>query len=63
MYSARKLVWEMTLWLRLGICRAAAWREREPGPQPALADLDPRGQPPSRICEMGVAGWKPAHQD
>ena len=20
MYSARKLVWEMTLWLRLGIC-------------------------------------------
>lgn len=28
MYSARKLVWEMTLWLRLGICRAAGGREQ-----------------------------------
>lgn len=66
MYSARKLVWEMTLWLRLGICGRRprecdlpSWSRPPPGPQaPAAGAFCLRQVDPDTGQKAGLKRWE-----
>lgn len=58
LYSARKLVWEMTLWLRLGICGVVGQHEcagHRPAPHGPPPHPPRAGQEPVPLCLC--AGW------
>mgnify|MGYP000563038002 CR=1 FL=1 len=66
LYSARKLVWEMTLWLRLGICGRRprecdlpSWSRPPPGPQaPAAGAFCLRQVDPDTGQKAGLKRWE-----
>lgn len=66
LYSARKLVWEMTLWLRLGICGRRQcecglplWSCPPPGPQtPVAGGLHLRQVDPDTGQKAGSGGGR-----